>query len=132
WSALGSAAALDRDPDERWLCALPVSHVCGLSILLRSAIYATTAVIHPRFDTDLVLHALREQDITLVSLVATTLARLLDAGRERHPRPPGPGAPAGPGPRAPPRAALRAHRRWSRTRGADRASAHRRRPCGAH
>src|SRR4029077_163077 len=85
WSALGSAAALDRDPDERWLCALPVSHVCGLSILLRSAIYATTAVIHPRFDTDLVLHALREQDITLVSLVATTLARLLDAGLERPP-----------------------------------------------
>lgn len=83
WSALGSAVALDRDPSERWLCALPVSHVGGLSILVRSAIYATTAVIHERFDTDLVLHALSEQDITLVSLVATTLARLLDAGLER-------------------------------------------------
>jgi o-succinylbenzoate---CoA ligase len=85
WSALGSAVALDVDPRERWLCALPVSHVGGLSILVRSAIYATTAVIHPRFDTDLVLHALREQHITLVSLVATTLARLLDAGLERPP-----------------------------------------------
>jgi O-succinylbenzoic acid--CoA ligase len=85
WSALGSAAALDRDPRERWLCALPVSHVGGLSILVRSAIYATTAVIHPRFDTDLVLRALLVQDITLVSLVATTLARLLDAGLTRPP-----------------------------------------------
>ncbi len=47
---------------------------------MRSAIYATTAVVHERFDTELVLDALREQDITLVSLVATTLARLLDAG----------------------------------------------------
>ncbi len=84
WSALGSAVALDRDPRERWLCALPVSHVGGLSILVRSAIYATTAVIHEHFDADLALHALREQDITLVSLVATTLARLLDAGL-RHP-----------------------------------------------
>jgi O-succinylbenzoic acid--CoA ligase len=83
WSALGSAVALDRDPRERWLCALPVSHIGGLSILVRSAIYATTAVIHERFDTALVLHALRERDITLVSLVATTLARLLDAGLER-------------------------------------------------
>ncbi len=83
WSALGSAVALDRDPRERWLCALPVSHVGGLSILLRSAIYATTAVVHERFDTDLVLHALRTQDVTLVSLVSTTLARLLDAGLER-------------------------------------------------
>jgi O-succinylbenzoic acid--CoA ligase len=85
WSALGSAVALDCDPCERWLCALPVSHVGGLSILVRSAIYATTAVIHERFDADLVLHALCEQDITLVSLVATTLARLLDAGLERPP-----------------------------------------------
>jgi o-succinylbenzoate---CoA ligase len=85
WSALGSAVALDCDPRERWLCALPVSHVGGLSILVRSAIYATTAVIHERFDTELVLHALREQGVTLVSLVATTLARLLDAGLERPP-----------------------------------------------
>ncbi len=83
WSALGSAVALDLDPRERWLCALPVSHVGGLSILMRSAIYATTAVIHERFDTDLVLHALRARDITLVSLVSTTLARLLDAGLQR-------------------------------------------------
>jgi O-succinylbenzoic acid--CoA ligase len=85
WSALGSAVALDRDPRERWLCALPVSHVGGLSILVRSAIYATTAVVHERFDTDLVLRALRDQDITLVSLVSTTLARLLDAGLRRPP-----------------------------------------------
>jgi O-succinylbenzoic acid--CoA ligase len=80
WSALGSAVALDLDPHERWLCALPVSHVGGLSILVRSAIYATTAVVHERFDTERVLRALREREITLVSLVSTTLARLLDAG----------------------------------------------------
>ncbi len=80
WSALGSGVALGIDPRERWLCALPLSHVGGLSILVRSAIYATTAVIHRRFDTDRVLAALREEPITLVSLVSTTLARLLDAG----------------------------------------------------
>ena len=80
WSALGSAVALGVDPRERWLCALPVSHIGGLSILLRSTIYATTAVIHERFDTDRVLAALLSEDVTLVSLVATTLARLLDAG----------------------------------------------------
>jgi O-succinylbenzoic acid--CoA ligase len=85
WSALGSAAALGLDAGERWLCALPLAHVGGISILVRSAIYATTAVIHERFETDRVLQALREQDITLVSLVATTLARLLDAGLDRPP-----------------------------------------------
>jgi O-succinylbenzoic acid--CoA ligase len=80
WSALGSAVALGLDRRERWLCALPLSHVGGLSILLRSAIYATTAVVHPRFDTDAVLAELQSGAVTLVSLVATTLARLLDAG----------------------------------------------------
>src|SRR5438132_1614058 len=86
WSALGSAVALDLDPAERWLCALPVSHVAGLAILVRSAIYATTAVVHERFETDRVLPALRAHEITLVSLVGTTLERLLDAGLAR-PRP---------------------------------------------
>jgi O-succinylbenzoic acid--CoA ligase len=85
WSALGSAVALGLDPGERWLCALPLAHVGGLSILLRSTIYATTAVLHERFDTEAVLLALREQKITLVSLVATTLTRLLDAGLEHPP-----------------------------------------------
>jgi O-succinylbenzoic acid--CoA ligase len=80
WSALGSGVALGVDPRERWLCALPSSHVGGLSILVRSAIYATTAVIHERFDTERALAALRDEQITLVSLVSTTLARLLDAG----------------------------------------------------
>ncbi|HST55358.1 MAG TPA: AMP-binding protein [Solirubrobacteraceae bacterium] len=83
WSALGSAVALGLDPRERWLCTLPLAHVGGLSILLRSAIYATTAVVHERFETDLALHALRNQQITLVSVVATTLARLLDAGLDQ-------------------------------------------------
>ncbi len=85
WSALGSAVALGLHTDERWLCALPLSHVGGLSILVRSAIYGTTAVVHERFETERVLHALRDERITLVSLVATTLARLLDAGLEHPP-----------------------------------------------
>jgi o-succinylbenzoate---CoA ligase len=86
WSALGSAVALGRDPEERWLCALPLSHVGGLSILMRSTIYATTAVLHERFETDRALHSLMHEDITLVSLVATTLSRLLDAGLSHPPR----------------------------------------------
>ncbi len=80
WSALGCGVALGVDPNERWLCALPLSHVGGLSILIRSAIYATTAVVHERFHAEAVLGALEEERITLVSLVSTTLARLLDAG----------------------------------------------------
>jgi o-succinylbenzoate---CoA ligase len=81
-NALGSAVALGLDPAERWLCPMPLTHVGGLSIPIRSAIYATTAVVHGRFDTAAVLEELMnpERRITLVSLVATMLSRLLDAG----------------------------------------------------
>jgi O-succinylbenzoic acid--CoA ligase len=81
-SALGSAVALGLDPDERWLCPMPLVHVGGLSIPIRSAIYGTTVVLRERFDTDAVADALRDADqrITVVSLVPTMLARLLDAG----------------------------------------------------
>jgi len=86
-SALGSAVALGLDPAERWLCPMPLTHVGGLSIPIRSAIYATTVVLHARFDTEAALNELMdpERRITLVSLVPTMLARLLDAGLERPP-----------------------------------------------
>jgi O-succinylbenzoic acid--CoA ligase len=86
-SALGSAVALGLDPAERWLCPMPLTHVGGLSIPIRSAIYATTVVLHGRFETGAVLDALMDprRRITLVSLVPTMLARLLDAGLERPP-----------------------------------------------
>jgi len=86
-NALGSALALGLDPDERWLCPMPLAHVGGLSIQLRSAIYATTVVLLGRFETGRCLEALMdpEQRITLVSLVPTMLERLLDAGLREPP-----------------------------------------------
>jgi O-succinylbenzoic acid--CoA ligase len=86
-NAAGSAALLGLDPDERWLCPMPLAHVGGLSILIRSAIYATTVVLHERFDTETALADLTdsERGITLVSLVPTMLARLLDAGLQDPP-----------------------------------------------
>lgn len=80
WNAVGSALALGLDPQDRWLCMLPLSHVGGLAILLRSAIYGTTVVLHERFDTEAALTAIERDQATLVSLVPTTLERLLDAG----------------------------------------------------
>jgi O-succinylbenzoic acid--CoA ligase len=85
WNALGSALALGLDPAERWLDVLPLSHVGGLSILLRSAIYATTAILHERFDAATVAAALDRDGVTLVSLVPTTLQRALDAGLSHPP-----------------------------------------------
>ena len=84
-SALASAWNLGVAPDDRWLCVLPLFHVGGLAILLRSAIYATTAVIHERFEAERVADALAAGEATLVSLVPTMLRRLVAAGLESAP-----------------------------------------------
>jgi O-succinylbenzoic acid--CoA ligase len=79
-SAIANAQNLGVQPDDRWLCCMPLFHVGGLSILTRSAVNQTEAVVHEGFDVDKVKRALAEERITLVSLVATQLNRLLDAG----------------------------------------------------
>ena len=79
WSALGSAARIGVDPEDRWLCCLPLHHVGGLAIVLRSALYGTAVVVVP-FDPERVRALLTAERVTLASLVGTMLRRLLDAG----------------------------------------------------
>jgi o-succinylbenzoate---CoA ligase len=80
WSAVGSAFNLGVDPGDRWLCCLPLYHVGGLEIVLRSVIYGTGAIVHDGFDMARVKDSLERQGVTLVSLVTTQLTRLLEAG----------------------------------------------------
>jgi o-succinylbenzoate---CoA ligase len=80
WSAVGSGFNIGVEPSDRWLCCLPLSHIAGLGIVMRSVIYGTAAVVHDGFDVDRVGEALERDGVTQVSLVATMLTRLLDAG----------------------------------------------------
>jgi O-succinylbenzoic acid--CoA ligase len=84
-SALASAWNLGVAPDDRWLCCLPLWHVGGLAIPIRSAIYGTTAVLHDGFDAGRVRASIESGEATLVSLVATMLRRLIDAGMSDWP-----------------------------------------------
>lgn len=84
-SAVVSAWALGVAPDDRWLCVLPVSHVGGLAVLVRSVVYGTAAVVHPSFDAPRAAAALGEGEVTLASLVPTMLRRMADAGLEAAP-----------------------------------------------
>ncbi len=79
WSAIGSALNLGTTTDDRWLACLPLFHVGGLSILMRSAIYGTTVVVHERFDARAVNAAIDDNRVTMVSVVAVMLQRMLDA-----------------------------------------------------
>jgi O-succinylbenzoic acid--CoA ligase len=80
WNAVGSAFNIGVEPEDRWLCCVPLSHIAGLGIVMRSVIYGITAVVHDGFDVDRVGASLESDRITQVSVVATMLSRLLEAG----------------------------------------------------
>ncbi len=88
WSAIGSALNLGLRDDDCWLGVLPLFHVGGLSILVRSVVYGIPALVHRRFDAAEVNRAIDEQGVTIASVVSTMLQRLLDARGDR-PYPPG-------------------------------------------
>lgn len=78
WSATGSALNLGHRIDDRWLACMPLFHVGGLSILLRSVIYGIPAIVQAGFDPAAVNQAIEEEGVTIVSVVATMLRRMLE------------------------------------------------------
>jgi O-succinylbenzoic acid--CoA ligase len=87
-SAVAAAERLGTAVADRWLACMPLCHVGGLSILVRSVLFGGPVRLHPRFDAAAVSNALDEGDIAGLSLVPTMLSRLL-AQRTGRPPPPG-------------------------------------------
>ncbi len=83
WSATGSTLNLGLREDDRWLACMPLFHVGGLAVLLRSVIFGIPVVLHEGFDAGAVSRAIDEDGVTIASLVPTMLARLLEARRRR-------------------------------------------------
>jgi O-succinylbenzoic acid--CoA ligase len=91
-SAEATSRRLGVTPDDHWLACLPLAHVGGLSVVTRALHTGTRLTVHDGFDADAVGHS----DATLVSLVATALARIdpmrfrlivLGGARPPHDRP---------------------------------------------
>jgi o-succinylbenzoate---CoA ligase len=79
-------ASLDRvgaRPGERWLCCLPVTHVAGLQVLVRSLVGGTEPVLAERADEQTVAAS----GCAHVSLVPTQLQRLLASVDRSTPAP---------------------------------------------
>jgi O-succinylbenzoic acid--CoA ligase len=75
-SARAVSAALGAGPGDRWLCCVPPHGVAGLAIVARSWHTGVPVTVHDGFDVERIA---ADRDATLVSLVPTMLARLLDA-----------------------------------------------------
>lgn len=77
WNVTASALNLGVAPDDRWLACMPLFHVGGLSIVLRSVVYGMPIVLHETFDAAAVNETLDAGDATLLSVVAVMLERMV-------------------------------------------------------
>ncbi len=78
FSAVSSALNLGITEQDRWLIALPLFHISGLSALFKSVIYGMTVVLHQRFSVSDVLDSINRHEVTMISAVQTMLASLLE------------------------------------------------------
>lgn len=77
-SAKAHAANLGWQPRDRWLLGMPPAHVGGLSILTRCLIARSCVVLDAGpFDPTKTIRTIERDAVTLLSVVPTTLRRLL-------------------------------------------------------
>ena len=71
-----SKEVLGKTEQDNWLMVLPLFHVSGLSILLRSLYNGTAVTILPKYDEAQVLKLIESEYINMMSLVPTILTQL--------------------------------------------------------
>ncbi len=76
-SALSSHSAFSFTQNDRWLLSLPVYHIGGLMILIRTLLFGSTLIIPSSLKTEDLAYSIKNYKPTLVSLVSTSLLRLM-------------------------------------------------------
>lgn len=71
-----SQKVLGKTEQDNWLMVLPLFHVSGLSILMRSLYNGTAITILPKYDEAKVLELIEAEKINMMSLVPTILTQL--------------------------------------------------------
>jgi O-succinylbenzoic acid--CoA ligase len=79
WNAVGSTLNLGHSVDDCWLACMPLFHIGGLAILFRSVINGISVLLYEKFDAQAVNKAIKEEHMTIISVVALMLQRMLAA-----------------------------------------------------
>jgi len=76
YSAINSSLNIGLTDEDSWLGVVPMFHISGFSILMRSLIYGMKFVLMEKFQEDEVIQTIKEEKITMMSVVSTMLIRL--------------------------------------------------------
>ncbi|MFX3675057.1 MAG: o-succinylbenzoate--CoA ligase [Paenisporosarcina sp.] len=82
-NATSSAFNLGIQEDDVWLCTMPIFHISGLSILIRSVLYGMQVRLYAKFDLHQVVEDLINGEVTRMSVVSVMLDQILRELEER-------------------------------------------------
>ncbi|WEV65750.1 AMP-binding protein [Bifidobacterium sp. ESL0764] len=82
-SATSVALNLGTSPCDEWLCAVPIFHISGYSIILRGLIFGVTVRLMNHFDAGEMERILTDEPVTWVSVVPTMLKQLVPVHERR-------------------------------------------------
>ena len=89
-SAVSSALNIGIAPEDVWLCSVPLFHISGFSILMRSLIYGMGVRLYEKFDAKSSAEEICSGTVTYMSLVGVMLERILanveEASMQASPR----------------------------------------------
>ncbi len=77
-SAISSALNLGISSHDEWVCAVPIFHISGFSIMLRGLIYGMCVRLVPKFYPIEIDQILKYEPVTTISVVPYMLKKLLD------------------------------------------------------
>lgn len=83
-SALSSVLNIGLSEDDVWLCAVPLFHISGFSILVRSLLYGNQVKLYKKFDKEEAVHDIAYGEVTHMSVVAFILERILHGLEEQN------------------------------------------------
>lgn len=84
-SALASKKSLSLTANDCWLNVMPLYHISGLSIFLRSLVIGLSVRLLPKYAAEQVHHWLLSGQVTVVSVVTKMLQDLLSLTKESYP-----------------------------------------------
>lgn len=83
-SAMSSVLNIGLDQSDVWLCAVPIFHISGFSILVRSLLYGNEVKLYERFDEEKAVEDIVSGNVTHMSVVAVMLERILQKLEESN------------------------------------------------
>lgn len=88
-SAISSALNLGISEKDTWLCTVPIFHISGFSIVVRSLLYGMKIRLYEKFDAKKCAQEIMEGTVTKMSVVSVILENILSemeqAGQKAHP-----------------------------------------------